>query len=125
MSTVLKSEEFSPERPLTDEPFHEQYRHMQPQPTEKPVACPLCGGDAIVWEFSESMDSTVTRVVMCEHGDAIGPQDGLVNCGCLLYMPPDQFYRATGRDAVNYWNRFALALDELRALKQPPSEVPK
>jgi hypothetical protein len=72
--------------------------------------CPCCGAEAAVWDFSERPDQIVRRVVMCSHGTAIGPQDGLVNEGCLLYMPHDQFYRDTAKDAVRYWNEFARSL---------------
>ena len=37
--------------------------------------------------------------------------------GCLLYLPPQPFYRATIREAVRYWNDYAKALEKLRRAK--------
>lgn len=76
--------------------------------------CPVCASAAQLWQYSESETSPRKLLVMCSHGEAIGPQDGLTNEGCLLYMPPNQFYRETIRDAVRYWNEFAKALVALR-----------
>lgn len=89
---------------------HDMYRRMTPPPRETVLPCPVCESEAAVWEFSESPTDRVQRVVMCENGERFGPQDGLSNDGCLLYMPPDQFYHGRGVDAVRYWNEYAKAL---------------
>lgn len=94
--------------------IHDEYRRMEPPPAEAVERCPLCGNDAHVWEFSETPADIVQRVVMCERGDDIGPRSGLVWNGCLLYMPPQDFYKATGRDAVRYWNEYARATAKMR-----------
>jgi len=86
------------------------YYLMEPPPVEAVEACPCCGSSARVWVYSEDPTMPVTRVVMCDHSDSIGPRDSLVYEGCLLQMPPDDFYRETGRDAVRYWNEYAKAL---------------
>lgn len=86
------------------------YRRMEPQPVGAIELCPICGSAASVWEFSEQPSDPVQRVVMCENGERFGPQDGLTNDGCLLYMPPDQFYHGRGADALRYWNEYAKAL---------------
>jgi hypothetical protein len=36
--------------------------------------------------------------------------DGVVNEGCLLYLPPRGFYQATIREDIKYWNEYAKAL---------------
>lgn len=77
--------------------------------------CPVCGSKAALWQYSESDTAPRKLLVCCTHGEPIGPQEGLTNEGCLLYMPPDQFYRETIRDAVRYWNEFAKALTAMRA----------
>jgi hypothetical protein len=82
-------------------------------PTLEP--CPVCGSEAQLWQYSESDTAPRKLLGMCSHGEPIGPQDGLTNEGCLLYMPPNQFYRETIRDAVRYWNEFAKALTAMRA----------
>ncbi len=94
--------------------MHDDYRKMAPAPTEPVEPCPVCGSPASVWEYSEKPTDEVQRVVMCEKGDDLGPRDGLVWNGCLLYMPPQDFYKATGRDAVRYWNEFAKATNAHR-----------
>ena len=88
----------------------DDYYLMEPPPVEAVEACPCCGSSARVWVYSEDPTMPVTRVVMCDHSDSIGPRDSLVYEGCLLQMPPDEFYRETGRDAVRYWNEYAKAL---------------
>jgi hypothetical protein len=100
-------------QPLRDSGVHDQYRPMVPQPAEPAHRCPLCGSPAQVWEFSEKPDDIVTRVVMCDRGDDV------------LYMPPNDFYQGTGRDAVRYWNAYAEACEQARELPSsyPPSRA--
>ena len=76
--------------------------------------CPVCGAKPGLWRCSESETAPATKTVMCTTGEPIGPQDGMVNEGCLLYMPPDNFYRPTEREAVSYWNAFAKAITVLQ-----------
>jgi hypothetical protein len=77
--------------------------------------CPVCGSAASLWQYSTSETAPRKLLVCCTNGEPIGPQDGLVGEGCLLYLPPNNFYRETIRDAVRYWNEFAKALTALRA----------
>ena len=93
----------------TDDNARDMYWHM-PNPPAPLAPCPVCGSDAKVWEFAEKAGDPVQRVVMCENGEQFGPQDGAINDGCLLYMPPQDFYHGTGRDAARYWNEYAKAL---------------
>lgn len=92
--------------------IHDDYKQLDcPHDLER---CPVCNSKPQLWQYSTS-DTTPRRLlVACSHGDKIGPQEGLVTEGCLLYMPPDDFYRETIRDAASYWNRFAKALVALR-----------
>ena len=76
--------------------------------------CPVCGSEAGLWQYSESETAPRKLLVMCSHGEKIGPQDGLIHEGCLLYMPGDNFYRETIRDAVRYWNEFGQAITRMR-----------
>ncbi len=94
--------------------MNDDYRQMVPQPAEPVESCPCCGGAATVWDYIENPDSVVQRVVMCDTQDSLGPRDALVYSGCLLAMPPNDFYKSTGRDAVRYWNAYARALSVLR-----------
>ena len=95
---------------------HNDYRPMVPPPSEPIEPCPCCGSAASVWEYSEKPTDEVQRVVMCEKAEDLGPREGLVYTGCLLYMPPNDFYKATGRDAVRYWNEFAKATNAHRRM---------
>lgn len=74
--------------------------------------CPCCSSDGALWQYIAA-DGGVSTAVMCSHGGPIGPQDGAAYDGCPLYMPNDDFYRATIREAVKYWNEFAKALTAL------------
>lgn len=74
--------------------------------------CPLCGSKPDLYQYVEKGDAL--KVVMCSHGEAFGPQSGLVDEGCPFYMPPNAFYRPTIREAVKHWNEFAVALLNLR-----------
>ena len=86
------------------------YKLMQPPPAEPIEACPCCGSSARVWEYVDTPGAVVERVVMCDQSGDIGPRDSLMYEGCLLQMPPQDFYRGTGREAVRYWNEYAKAL---------------
>lgn len=72
--------------------------------------CPCCACTPEIWQFQKEKDGPASKAVMCSNGAAFGPQDGIVNEGCLLNMPPDDFYKATIREAVKYWNEYAKAL---------------
>ena len=37
-----------------------------------------------------------------------------MNEGCLLYMPPQDFYRGRIAEAVKFWNQYARALNAQR-----------
>ena len=50
---------------------------------------------------------------MCSNGEPFLPQDGLFD-GCLLNLPPKNFYKPTVREAVKYWNDYASALMAMR-----------
>lgn len=76
--------------------------------------CPVCASTAELWQFSQTEDGPTTKVVMCSNGEKIGPQDGSAHAGCPLYMPDDEHYRATIREAVKYWNEYAKALGSLQ-----------
>lgn len=77
--------------------------------------CPVCGADAELWQYSEDFkNGPIDKVVMCSNGDRFGPQEGAINEGCLLYMPPQSFYQGRIVEAVRFWNEYAQALIELR-----------
>lgn len=87
----------------------------KPLPTPPDIElCPCCGGEPELWRYSAADDEPATKVVMCKTNEPIGPQDGLMNEGCPLYMPPDCHYRATEREAIKFWNEFAKALTALQ-----------
>lgn len=75
--------------------------------------CPACAADPEVWQYIAKPGEVAQKVVMCSHDEAIGPHDPVAG-GCLLYMPPNDFYAPTIREAVKHWNEFAKALGSLR-----------
>jgi hypothetical protein len=99
--------------------MHDDYKPLQTPDGITLERCPLCHSEAALWQYSTSPAAPRKLLACCSHGEPIGPQDGLVNEGCLLYMPPDNFYRETIRDAVRYWNEFAQALTAMRAAADP------
>lgn len=92
----------------------DEYTQLAIPPEKVIEPCPVCGSDATLWQYISEEDGNAQKVVMCAHGDAIGPQDAGVLWGCLLYMPPNDFYAATIREAISHWNEFAKALNALR-----------
>lgn len=94
---------------------HDDYKPLEvPTPGPSLYDCPVCGSKASLWQYSKSETTATTKAVMCTMGDAFGPQDAIVNEGCLLYMPPRVFYKATIRDAIKYWNAYAVSLMKLQ-----------
>lgn len=76
--------------------------------------CPVCYADPEIWQYIANPGEVAQKVVMCSHGDEIGPHDALAGGGCPLYMPPQSFYRPTIREAAKHWNEYAKALNKLR-----------
>lgn len=89
---------------------HDCYKPIETPAMTHIEACPVCGSAGQLWRYSESPDSPTTTVVMCSNGDKLGPQQGIVNEGCYLYIPTENAHRATIREAVKYWNEYAKAL---------------
>ena len=77
--------------------------------------CPVCGSEALLWNYSTDFkNGPIQKVMMCSNGEKFGPQDGLINEGCLLYMPPQDFYRGRIAEAVKFRNEYAKALNAQR-----------
>lgn len=96
--------------------LHDDFKQLEC--TEHLEPCPCCGSPAELWQYSVSPTAPTTKLGMCSNGDRIGPQDGIAYEGCPLFMPNDNFFRDTIRDAVRYWNEFAIALRTIRELKE-------
>ena len=96
---------------------HEVYKPIDS--TEHIEPCPLCYAKAQMWQYSMDATDPVQRVVMCENGDRIGEREGIANEGCPFYMPPEDFYQPTAREAARYWNAFATALRIQRFEREP------
>lgn len=76
-------------------------------------ACPCCGSAGEAWRYRDTEESS-TVAICCSNGERFGPQDGEYNSGCLLYMPPSQFYQSRIKEAAEYWNEYAGSLDAIR-----------
>lgn len=103
---------------------HQDYRLANGQPLNI-ERCPVCGHIARLWEYSEKPNDEVQRVVMCDNGGKMGGRDGLAYEGCLMYMPPRDFYCTTARSAVAYWNRFYHACIAERTKSYEDLVVPR
>ena len=80
-------------------------------PSKRYIArCPVCGSDAGLW-------TRKLGNVMCSNNQPIGPQEDDGDCGCPLYIPPEDFYKARKGDAIAYWNAYATALVAMREEK--------
>lgn len=93
---------------------YDQYKKIDTPEGVALEPCPVCASAAELWRYSESPSSPTTTAVCCANGDPIGPQGGELAAGCLLYMPPTEFYCSTIREAVKYWNDYAKALSAQR-----------
>lgn len=93
---------------------HDDYKRLEFVAGTHVEPCPVCACAGELWQFSKADDGPLSKAVMCANGDSFGPQDGIANEGCLLFMPPDDFYRATIREAVKYWNEYAVALGKIQ-----------
>lgn len=89
---------------------HDEFKKIDTPDGTHLEHCPVCASPAELWRRSDSPSSPIETAVCCGNGNPIGPQDGIANEGCLLFMPPDNFYRPTMRDAVKYWNEYAKAV---------------
>jgi len=92
---------------------HDDYKMMD-CPATPLEHCPCCGAGMQLWQYSTSETAETSKVVMCSNGDSFGPQTGSANGGCPLYMPPQDHYKATAREAIKYWNAYAKALLSLQ-----------
>lgn len=77
-------------------------------------ACPVCGSHAEIWRYSKTPDAPTETAVCCSNAMAIGPQLSSIYSGCLLYMPPNDFYRGTIREAVKFWTEYGAAVRVMR-----------
>lgn len=93
---------------------HIEFKELQIPRESHLEPCPVCGSEAELWQHSESMESLTRKFVRCTNYDGFGPQAHEVFEGCLLCMPPHEFYKPTVHEAVNYWNEYALALKAQR-----------
>lgn len=94
---------------------HDPYKNIPIPDGTHIEPCPVCGADGALWRRSDAFNEPMDHAVECTNGDAIGPQNGLMNEGCFLYFGPvEQFYHGRIADAVKYWNEFAKALNAQR-----------
>lgn len=78
--------------------------------------CAVCGDGVELWAYNDLKSDVRTYSLMCTREGKFGPQDSLIGSGCVLYMPPHEFYCATAREAGVYWNEWSAAINDLRSL---------
>lgn len=79
--------------------------------------CAVCGSGVELFAYATSPDEPRKYAVMCTHSEKFGPQDHLIGPGCVLYMPPNEFYCPTEREAIGYWNAWSAAVEDLRSVR--------
>lgn len=92
---------------------HDQFTKLE-RPAGHIEHCPCCGSDVELWQFQRAEGGPATKAICCANGEAFGPQTGMDMGGCPLYMPNDDHYKATIREAVKYWNDYAVALQGIQ-----------
>ena len=95
---------------------HDIYKKLDVPADRVLTACPVCGSEAELWQYSETEESPTTKAVCCTRSESLvpGTEDGLMG-GCPLYMPPNHHYHATIREAIDYWDRYSKSLRAIRA----------
>lgn len=78
--------------------------------------CPVCGSGAALYLYGDpKSDTPCGKVVCCTNNVKFGPQEGIASEGCLLFLPPLEFYHHRKISAIEYWNAYSIALVELRS----------
>jgi hypothetical protein len=86
--------------------MHDDFKRLDAPPGAVLEPCWCCGANAELWQYSTSETAPTSKAVMCGNGDPTPAQGALSPgaSGCPLYMVPNDFYRATAREAIAYWN---------------------
>lgn len=92
--------------------IHDNYKRIEGEGIRR---CPCCGSPAELWQYSTSPTSPTNKVVMCSNNLAVieTPND-LLTADCPMFMPPQLFYKATAREAIDFWVRYGEALEALQ-----------
>lgn len=77
------------------------------------VTCSVCGSAPALWQYKEKGGS-FSKVVMCVNGESVIDPNDVLDDGCVMYMPPMNFYKATRREAIKHWNLWHTAMREQR-----------
>lgn len=78
----------------------EEFRRVEQHATT--LACAWCGWPSQLWQ-RRSPGGVWQSFVACSNSGG-----GALEDDCPLYMPPEAFYRARKRDAIEHWNRWIL-----------------
>lgn len=79
-------------------------------------SCPVCSAGVELYSHKRESGDSFEWVVMCSRSENFDPQSDLMKeTGCLLYLPPKDFYNATESEAINYWNDWHKAVKDLRS----------
>lgn len=84
-------------------------RHKRLKCTVALNPCPICRGIVSLW-MRVCENGVGLRFVACETAGERAEDD------CLLYDPPDSFFKATSREAIAHWQRIS---DPARVAARP------
>ena len=103
MTNVTQDEHYK--RVLDSDTLPAQYRV---------VRCAVCGSMPELWEYKEIGESW-SKVLMCPNSESVcSTVEQDIDAGCPMFMPPRDFYKATRREAIDFWNRWNEAMTEQR-----------
>lgn len=63
--------------------------------------CPACGSPGELWQ--RKVQENYHRVVVCTNN---GRKES--DYQCPFYFPPENFYKATKREAIEYWQKHTV-----------------
>lgn len=90
----------------------EEYIKLDPIEGRTILRCACCGGQGELWQLTDERQ-TVHKLVCCERMDLFGDDSALME-SCPLYITGTAFCRATKREAIEYWNKVQLRLQQLQ-----------
>jgi hypothetical protein len=78
------------------------------------VRCAVCGSMPELWEHKE-IGGTWSKTLMCPNNESVcSTVEQIIDEGCPMFMPGRDFYKATRREAIDFWNKWNEAMTAQR-----------